>query len=133
VIGHWAHHWLYEDFWVLVWPNVGAVPLCAAASLIGVYCFRRPLERAWQRARTHLNAPLRAEIAELRSVAERAHRIAADTHKALTGTDHPDAPSDVTGERMYRKGDSPGSASPEQVRAQNSAAEIADQAREDGR
>ena len=32
------------------------------------------------------------DLSEIRAVAEAAHRIAADTHKALTGLDHPDAP-----------------------------------------
>jgi voltage-gated potassium channel len=44
----------------------------------------------------HVRATLRADLAELRSVAARAHRIAADTHKHVTGREHPDAPpSDV--------------------------------------
>jgi hypothetical protein len=21
----WAHRWLYEDFWCLIWPNAGAM------------------------------------------------------------------------------------------------------------
>jgi hypothetical protein len=91
-MGGFLHHWLFEDFWVLVWPNVGAVPLCAAASVIGVYCFRKPLERLWQRIRASMHEPLRAEIAELRAVADRAHRIAADSYRHTTGREHPDAP-----------------------------------------
>lgn len=90
---HWAHRWLFEDFWVLVWPNVGAVPLCAAAGSIGVWCFRRPLERAWRRLREHLHEPVRADLAEIREIAEKAHRIAADTYRHHAGHDHPDAPA----------------------------------------
>jgi voltage-gated potassium channel len=33
-----------------------------------------------------------AELAEIRALAEKAHRISADTHRELTGTEHPDAP-----------------------------------------
>jgi hypothetical protein len=33
-----------------------------------------------------------AELAEIRAIAEKGRRIAADTHKALTGYAHPDAP-----------------------------------------
>jgi hypothetical protein len=45
VIGAWVHHWLFDDFWALVWPNVGAVPLCAAVSLFWVWVFRDRLGR----------------------------------------------------------------------------------------
>ncbi len=23
-MGHWIYHWLYQDFWVPVWPNLAA-------------------------------------------------------------------------------------------------------------
>jgi hypothetical protein len=43
------HRWLYEDFWVLVWPNAGAMPLCAVAGFIGAYVFRDRIGRRLMR------------------------------------------------------------------------------------
>lgn len=65
-MGTWAHHWLYQDFWVLVWPNAGAMPLCAVLGTVGAYCFRRPLRRVWARIRGSLHDPLTVELEALR-------------------------------------------------------------------
>jgi|HubBroStandDraft_3_1064219.scaffolds.fasta_scaffold404231_2 hypothetical protein len=46
----WLYHWLYEDFWCLIWPNAGAVPLCAAMGFLGAWLFRDRIGRrlaAW--------------------------------------------------------------------------------------
>jgi hypothetical protein len=74
-----------------VWGNVWAIPLCAVIGTIGAFIFRDHIGRAlkgwWQRHLGH-----GTELAEIRALAAKAHQIAADTHKALTGEDHPDAP-----------------------------------------
>lgn len=49
------------------------------------------VDRLWRRRNG-------ADIAQIRETAEKAHRIAADTHRALTGLDHPDAPPPHTTE-----------------------------------
>lgn len=55
----------------------------------------------------------------------KAHR---DARRGRRRQDH-----EASGERMHRKEDAPGSASPEQVRAQNSAAEITDTQTREGK
>lgn len=61
-MGAWCHHWLYEDFWCLIWPNAGAVPLCAIIGGIGAFIFRdrigQRLVRWWHKHHT-------AHLAEL--------------------------------------------------------------------
>jgi hypothetical protein len=59
-----------------------AVPLLAAvfALATGAHVLHR-----WNRHHGR-------DLEQIRETAEKAHRIAADTHKALTGIDHPDAP-----------------------------------------
>jgi hypothetical protein len=61
----WAHHWLYQDFWCLIWPNAGAVPLCALVSAIGIYVFRerigRRLTAFWHRHQAEHLARLEKE------------------------------------------------------------------------
>jgi hypothetical protein len=87
-------HWL-RAYWAWAGSNIGAMPACGAIALgIGApltYLLRERIGRAlhgwWRRHLSH-----GAELAEIRAIAEKAHRIAADTHKALTGKDHPDAP-----------------------------------------
>jgi hypothetical protein len=88
----WIHHWIFTDYWLPTWPNAGAIPLCVVVGGIGGWIFRKPLKRLWLRFRDHLHEPVRAELAEIRAIAEKGRKIAADTHKALTGMDHPDAP-----------------------------------------
>lgn len=46
----------------------------------------------WERFREHFHSGLHEELAEIRRIAEAAHKISADTYKAHTGKDHPDAP-----------------------------------------
>jgi hypothetical protein len=46
----WAHRWLYEDFWCLIWPNAGAMPLCGIFGFIGCFLLRDRIGRrlaAW--------------------------------------------------------------------------------------
>lgn len=81
----WA--WL-AAYWAWAGSNIGALPLEAAVTAAAGYAFRRPIRRAWERMR----APLHAEMAEIRRIAEAARRISADTHWAVTGDEHPDAP-----------------------------------------
>ena len=40
----------------------------------------------------HHGKAMSLELAEIRLLAEKAHRISADTHREVTGRDHPDAP-----------------------------------------
>ena len=89
----WIHHWLYLDYWVPTWPNAGAIPLCVAFGAIGTYCFRRPLGRLWKRVKADMHRDVRDDISDIRAIAEAGRRIAADTHKHVTGRDHPDAPA----------------------------------------
>lgn len=53
---------------------------------------RKPLRRAWAGLRAPLHLHITDEIASLREDLAAARRIAADTHLALTGREHPDAP-----------------------------------------
>lgn len=92
----------------LAWTgsNVAAMPLEGLAALAFGLVFRKRLTRAARWLRGHLTrethaalADLRREMAEIRSTAEKArtaaaaaHRISADTHRHLTGGEHPDAP-----------------------------------------
>jgi hypothetical protein len=86
---------LARAYWDWAGSNIGAMPACGAIALaVGApvtYLLRdrigRGLRGWWQR---HLGQG--AELAEIRDIAVKAHRIAADTHKVLTGLDHPDAP-----------------------------------------
>jgi hypothetical protein len=48
--GDFLYRWIYEDFWCLIWPNAGAMPLCATFGFIGCYVFRDHIGRklaAW--------------------------------------------------------------------------------------
>lgn len=58
----WAHRWLFEDFWVLVWPNAGAVPLCAIVGFTGAYVFR---DRIGKKLIAWLHKHHAARLAEL--------------------------------------------------------------------
>lgn len=64
--GAWWHRWAFEDFWCLIWPNAGAMPLCAAFALTWAWLLRdrigRRLVRWWHR---HHEAHL-AELAAQR-------------------------------------------------------------------
>jgi hypothetical protein len=73
------------------WSNVLAMPACGLVGLVAAFVFRDRLGRllkGW--FRRHLGHG--DELAEIRELAARAHRIAADTHRHLTGEHHPDAP-----------------------------------------
>lgn len=66
-----------------------AVILIAIPALAGVFSVATSL---------HIRRHQAPELARIRDVAEKAHRIAAATHKAVTGRDHPDAPPPHTTE-----------------------------------
>ena len=82
MIGTWWHH-----YWTWVGGNVGAMPLQALITAAAALLFRKPLRRAW-----HALVGERADIDDLRRLAEGAHRIAADLHEHVTGERHPHAP-----------------------------------------
>jgi len=69
------------------WSNVVAMPACGVVAIVFAVCFRKPAARWW-----HKHFGVRAELAEIRELAAKAHRIAADTHRHITGERHPDAP-----------------------------------------
>lgn len=87
----WLYHYLWVDFGLPVWPNVGAMPVCGVLAAVFAFLFRdhigRVLRTWWHRHFGHAD-----ELAEIRDLAARAHRIAADTHRHVTGRHHPDAP-----------------------------------------
>jgi hypothetical protein len=56
------HRWLYEDFWCLVWPNAGAMPLCAIFGFTGAWLFR---DRIGKRLIAWLHKHHTAHLAEL--------------------------------------------------------------------
>jgi hypothetical protein len=67
--------------------NLVAWVICGALGAAGTYLLRHRL-RAWWAA----HHPHSAALAEIRQIAEAAHRIAADTHEHVTGSRHPDSP-----------------------------------------
>lgn len=84
---------LLARYWALAGSNVASMPACGAIAALFAFIFRDRLGKAlaswWHRHLGHGR-----ELAEIRAIAEKAHRISADTHRALTGLDHPDAPSE---------------------------------------
>jgi hypothetical protein len=79
------------------WGNVTAMPLCGAVAVVFAFLIRDRLGRAlgkwWHRHLGHQN-----ELAEIRDLAAKAHRIAADAYRHQAGTEHPDAPGRGTHE-----------------------------------
>ena len=73
------------------WSNIVAVPPCAILATVLAFVFRDRIGRAlgtwWHRHLGH-----KAELAEIRELAAKAHRIAADAYRHQTGAHHPDAP-----------------------------------------
>ena len=79
------------------WSNVLAMPACGLFAVVSAACFRKPAAKWWRKHFGHS-----AELAEIRDLAARAHRIAAATFEHHTGRPHPDAPerSAVPGKRL---------------------------------
>lgn len=77
-------HW----YWAQVAGNIWAMPLQAVVAFTAGVLFRRPLAAWW-----HRHSGVKADLADIRAVADAAHRIAADLHERLTGERHPDAPA----------------------------------------
>ena len=75
-------------YWDWTGGNIGALPLEFIVTAIAGWIFRKPIRRLWDR----LHKDAQGELAEIRRIAEQAHRIAADTHQHVTGHMHPDAP-----------------------------------------
>lgn len=94
-------HWLAR-YWAWAGSNIGAMPACGLLALaVGgpvTYLLR---DRIGRRLATwwHKHLGHGAELAEIREIAEQGRRISADTHRALTGLEHPDAPKEVPGGR----------------------------------
>lgn len=80
-------------YWAWAGSNIGAMPGCGLVALIAGLIFRRPLARLWHRVHEAILAPVHTRLDEIARHAIAARVIAADTHKALTGIDHPQAPS----------------------------------------
>jgi hypothetical protein len=83
---------LLARYWDWAGSNVGAMPACGLVALTAGLIFRKPLARLWHRVHAAILAPIHARLDGIAATAAAAHRIAADTHKALTGFEHPDAP-----------------------------------------
>ena len=83
-----AHAFLLFWSWPsgAAWSNVVAMPACGFVAAVFAVLLRKPMASWWKR---HFGA--HADLAEIRDLAARAHRIAADTHQHLTGREHPDA------------------------------------------
>lgn len=67
--------------------NLVAAVICGAIAAAWGWLFRHRIRVWWARIHPHAGA-----LAEIREIAEAAHRITADTHERLTGERHPDAP-----------------------------------------
>jgi hypothetical protein len=83
---------LLGRYWAWAGSNVGAMPACGAVAFVFAFVFRDRLGRAFS-AWWHRHLGHSRELAEIRAIAEKAHRISADTPRALTGQVHPDAPT----------------------------------------
>lgn len=81
-------HWL-GSYWAWVGSNIGALPAEALVTLLAGWIFRKPLGRLKGRLLSGVHQ--RLDVIERKAAA--AHRIAADTHRHVTGRDHPDAPA----------------------------------------
>lgn len=84
------HLWL--RYWGLVGGNIGAMPLEAAITLAAGVLLIRPLRRAGRTLRARVLAPMHDRLDGIEARAAAAHQIAADTHRHLTGREHPAAP-----------------------------------------
>ena len=78
---------LVLSYWDWAGSNVGAMPACGAIAVLFAVCFRKPLARWW-----HKHFGVKAELADIKSVADAAHRIAADLLERLLRERHPDSP-----------------------------------------
>lgn len=67
--------------------NLVAWVICGAIAGAWAWLFRRKIRSWWVRVHPHSPA-----LAEIREIAESAHRIAADTYEHHTGARHPDSP-----------------------------------------
>jgi hypothetical protein len=77
----------WHAYWSWVGGNIGAMPLEGAVAFLAGAALRKPLARWWRRHFAN-----GAELAEIRDLAAKAHRIAADTYWHHVGQAHPDAP-----------------------------------------
>lgn len=95
-MGHWLYRYLWADFGLPVWPNVGAMPVCGVIAAVAAFVFRDKIGHSlssWY----HRHLGHKAELAEIRDLAAKAHRIAADAYRHQTGQHHPDAPPRTEG------------------------------------
>ena len=81
-------------YWAWVGGNVGAMPLQAVIAAAAGLVLRKPLRRAWRRA-----VGEKADIEDVKRMADAAHRIAADLFEHQTGERHQAAPDHESGER----------------------------------
>jgi hypothetical protein len=85
---------LLRAYWGLAGGNVIALPLEAAVAGLSGLLLRKPLARLAKRARAKLLAEVHGRLDGIEDATRAAHRISADTHKRVTGKDHPAAPKD---------------------------------------
>lgn len=67
--------------------NLVAAVICAAFAAAWGWLFRHRIRSWWARIHPHSE-----DLAEIRRLAEAAHRIAADTYERHAGERHPDSP-----------------------------------------
>ena len=78
--------WL-RDYWTAAGGNIEAMPLQAVITVAATLLLRKHVARWWH----HLVGE-RADLEDVKRLAESAHRIAADLFEHSTGGAHPDAP-----------------------------------------
>jgi len=78
--------WL-RGYWAATAGNVEAMPLQALITVMATLVLRKPIARWWRRA-----VGERADIEDVKRMAESARRIAADLFEHQTGGRHKDAP-----------------------------------------
>jgi hypothetical protein len=74
-------------YWDYIGGNVAAMPVCGALAVVFAVGFRKPIAAWWHK---HFGA--KADLAEIRRIAEDSRKIAADLFEHHTGKVHPAAP-----------------------------------------
>lgn len=77
----------WDHYWAATGGNVEAMPLQALITVAATLVLRKPISRAWRRL-----VGERADLEDVRRMADSARRIAADLFEHQTGERHQDAP-----------------------------------------
>ena len=65
VIGDFLHRWIYQDYWLPCWSNMGAMPMCVIFGGAGAWLFR---DRIGRRLVRWLHKHHVAHLAELQNI-----------------------------------------------------------------